>query len=826
MPVYIKDRENRFTFANATMCERLGLPRSEIIGRATRELWSRDIADELQLNDERVFASGEAVVTEETILETDGLHTFLTSKYPILDDGGVIAAVGGMSVDITDRRRTESEAVEARGALEAALESMTDAVSITDATGRLTDFNSAFVTFHRFESRQDCVDSLDRFGALYGVFRPDGDPAPQDEWPVSRALRGERGANVEYGVQRRDTGETWVASYSFAPILGVAGEIVGSVSVGRDVTEQRLGEERLGQLESLIESQAALAQSREQFGMLAESMTDVLWTMDIDTMRFTYLTPSAERVLGYTPEEMKALSLEDLLTTDALKTVGTVLGEGLASAEKGDVVGLRVTEVDQRRKDGSIIATEVTTRFLPSADGRLHLVLGVTRDVTERKRAEESLRESQQRYETVIRTTLDGFLLTDTTGRLLEVNDAYCAMSGYSRQELLTMSVPDLEEQDADEIAFRMSAVMEGQPDRFESRHRRKDGSRFDVEVSIRFEPSQGGWFAGFVRDITEQKRADEQLRENAERNTTILRTAIDGFCLVDREGRLLEVNDAYCIMSGYSEQELLGMSINELVAADHAADIATHMRIVAVEGEDRFESRHLRKDGSAFDVEISVRARPSDSGQMAAFIRDVTQRKAYEARLEQSLSSIVGIVSEVAETRDPYTAGHQRRVSELATCIATDMGMSDEHVEEIRIAALLHDIGKLAVPAEILSKPGRLSDLEFELIKGHSEGGWRIISSANMAGPTAEIVYQHHERIDGTGYPRGLRGEDLLPAAKVLMVSDVVEAMVSHRPYRAGLGVDAALAEIERGAGTHYDTEVVAACMSCFRERGFSFPE
>jgi putative nucleotidyltransferase with HDIG domain len=229
----------------------------------------------------------------------------------------------------------------------------------------------------------------------------------------------------------------------------------------------------------------------------------------------------------------------------------------------------------------------------------------------------------------------------------------------------------------------------------------------------------------------------------------------------------------------------------------------------------------------------------------MFGIIQDITERKQTEAeltrrevrlaellaererhleRLHASLAAIIDVTSQVVETRDPYTAGHQRRVSELAVCIAQEMGMTAEQTEEIRVASLIHDVGKMSVPAEILSKPGKLMDIEFALIKRHAEDGYRIIDSANMEGPTAEIVYQHHERCDGSGYPRGLTAEELLAESKVVMVADVVEAMVSHRPYRAGLGIDAALDEIQDGAGGRYDARVAEACVRVFLDGGFAF--
>jgi len=193
--------------------------------------------------------------------------------------------------------------------------------------------------------------------------------------------------------------------------------------------------------------------------------------------------------------------------------------------------------------------------------------------------------------------------------------------------------------------------------------------------------------------------------------------------------------------------------------------------------------------------------------------------------RLAVSFTSSIELLGQVVETRDPYTAGHERRVAELSVAIAQQLGMPADQIEQIRIAALVHDIGKISVPAEILSKPGKLTDMEFELIKGHAEAGFTILNSASFEGPIAELVYQHQERRDGSGYPRGLSSDEILDGAKVIIVSDVVEAMSSHRPYRAALGIDVALAEIERGAGEQYDAAVAEACASVFAA-GFEFED
>ena len=211
--------------------------------------------------------------------------------------------------------------------------------------------------------------------------------------------------------------------------------------------------------------------------------------------------------------------------------------------------------------------------------------------------------------------------------------------------------------------------------------------------------------------------------------------------------------------------------------------------------------------------------------------LRDITEgRRAQEAlkaglrQLRRTLEETVSALAMTAEKRDPYTAGHQQRVARLASAVAQQMGLSEERIEGLRVASLLHDIGKIYIPAEILSKPARLSDMEMGLMRTHSEVGHDILKGVSFPWPVAEMVLQHHERLDGSGYPHGLKGEEILLEARILMVADVVEAMSSHRPYRAALGLDKALNELLAGRGRSFDPDVVAACLHCFRANGFSF--
>ncbi len=224
---------------------------------------------------------------------------------------------------------------------------------------------------------------------------------------------------------------------------------------------------------------------------------------------------------------------------------------------------------------------------------------------------------------------------------------------------------------------------------------------------------------------------------------------------------------------------------------------------------------------------EEEVRLLTEFSNDLAFGIVSLRTRLAREegiARLRRAIFSTVQALANTVELRDPYTAGHQRRVAELARAIAAKLGHPAHTLDGIYLAALIHDIGKIRVPAEILSKPGKLSGLEHQLVKTHVQAGYEIVKAVEFPWPVADMILQHHERFDGSGYPNCLKGDAILPGARVIAVADVIEAMTAHRPYRPALGVEAALAEIGNGRGIRYDAAAVDACVALFRDEGFAF--
>jgi HD-GYP domain-containing protein (c-di-GMP phosphodiesterase class II) len=238
-------------------------------------------------------------------------------------------------------------------------------------------------------------------------------------------------------------------------------------------------------------------------------------------------------------------------------------------------------------------------------------------------------------------------------------------------------------------------------------------------------------------------------------------------------------------------------------------------------------------KDGVMIEAGVhGARAEYDGRPAIIGLIQDITEKKRaeeqiqrYVVQLESAFMHTVEVATTLSEMRDPYTAGHERRVGQIAVAIGSELGFDAYRVEGLRVAGYLHDIGKITIPAEILAKPGKLSSIEYALIQAHPQAGYDVLKGINFPWPVAQVTLQHHERLDGTGYPNGLKGDEILLEARVMAVADVVEAMASHRPYRPGLGIEKALAEIERGSGTAYDSTVVEACLRLFREKGYVLP-
>jgi len=287
----------------------------------------------------------------------------------------------------------------------------------------------------------------------------------------------------------------------------------------------------------------------------------------------------------------------------------------------------------------------------------------------------------------------------------------------------------------------------------------------------------------------------------------------------------------------GFKADEVVGkMKINAIYFNDKANDIAQKARdhIIANKTGTECELHQVTKDGKKIWSRMTLTPRFDDDGEVIGILGigiDITKHKNSEQhlrdimlKLKQTLTGVIYATEQMIETRDPYTAGHQKRVAMLAQAIAKKMELPEDQVEGIYMVGMIHDVGKISIPAEILSMPRRLTPAEFNLIKNHPQAGYDILKSIDFPWPIADIILQHHERLDGTGYPKGLSGKEITLEARILMVSDVIEAMASHRPYRAAFGIERALGEIKQNSGILYDSDVVKACVDLFENNEFNF--
>ncbi len=335
-------------------------------------------------------------------------------------------------------------------------------------------------------------------------------------------------------------------------------------------------------------------------------------------------------------------------------------------------------------------------------------------------------------------------------------------------------------------------------------------------------------------RDITGWKKAEEALQEQKAYFQHLFENSPEAVVVATNDSTIMQVNQAFVDVFGYTQEEAIGKNIDQLVAPNTYQDEAHEITSQIAEGETiKLETKRTCKDGTEIDVSIMGTPIIIAGQQVAVYgiYRDITNRKNAERQLKASYDKLqkliedtVNVLAHVVELRDPYTAGHQHNVAQLAIAIAEELKLSEDEINGIRIGGTMHDIGKIKVPIKVLNKVEMLTDREWEQIKNHPTTGYELLKDLEFPWPVAEIVHQHHERFDGTGYPRGLKNDETLVEARILAVADVVEAMANDRPYRQSLGLEIALEEIEDNKGILYDPIVVENAVRILTNGTFTF--
>lgn len=442
------------------------------------------------------------------------------------------------------------------------------------------------------------------------------------------------------------------------------------------------------------------------------------------------------------------------------------------------------------------------------------------------KRVKKEPKASESRYRRLFESAKDGILILEAdTGRIIDVNPYMIKILGYSHKEFLGKQLWEIglfENITENESAFER--LQKKKYIRYEHLPlKTKVGKSRDVEfVSNIYLDDGKEMIQCNIRDITERRLTEAELRRQA----LIYDNIHDSIIVIDLEGKIMSWNPAAERMFGYDKDEVFRKTIGVLATKV--------IKGILRDGRWLGELDFARKDGIRGVCETSLLPLRDEHGSMIAVLgvcRDITERKQSAQSLQQSYAQLretliatVNTLASTIEMRDPYTAGHQRRVTILACAIAEEMALTEDQFDGLRMAGLIHDLGKINVPAEILSKPGRINEIEFSLIRYHPQICHDILKAIELPWPVAKIVLQHHERLDGSGYPQGLMGDEIMMEARILAVADVVEAMASHRPYRPALGIELALEEIINGRFTLYDPEVVDACVRLFSEKSFKF--
>jgi len=622
--------------------------------------------------------------------------------------------------------------------------------------------------------------------------------------------------------------------------------------------EQALEAIRSGAVDALVASGEAAGEVYVRQG------TNRVYRLLIEDMTDGALTLAADGLILYANR-----SLADLLDTPLEQVIGSSIHAWIAPEGRGILASLlhRQPGTGKHHKEVELIAGDgtVVPVFLSVnpvyLEGMPESFCAVAVDLREQRRNQRVM-AAEQLARSILEQAAEAVVVCDQTGRIMRV-------SAIARQLCAGDPIGQIFEQ-----AFPLQwldPAAEGLVDRkHEEAHLDCTGQGFDFLVStgplIGPEGAPIGSVISMV-DIGERKRAEaailaaqaelrglletatqsrrsllsvledqrrgeEALRTAEEQFRGLVEQAIAGIYIV-QQGRLVYLNHRCAEILGFADTaDLLGREFLPMVAEiDRETTAESLRRLHAGEVSSLpFEFTTERRDGVMITIGVhGSRATHRGAAAIIGLMQDISEKKRSETQIARYLEQLQGaflrtveVITALTEMRDPYTSGHEKRVAEIAVAIGAELGFDAQQQEGLRVAGYLHDVGKIIIPAEILSKPGRLSAAEYELIKGHPRAGFDILKGVEFPWPVAEAALQHHERMDGSGYPQGLKGTEILLEARILAVADVVESMGSHRPYRAMLGIDQALAEIEGGRGRLYDADAADACLRIFREQGF----
>jgi len=586
----------------------------------------------------------------------------------------------------------------------------------------------------------------------------------------------------------------------------------------------------------------AWREAERRFQLAFEDLSTGLTIIGADGI-FLKVNKSFCDMVGYEERELLESRFDEILPPGERETNGDIMALFL-SLEKPELPVQRRLQT----RDGRTVWSAMSISLIGDSEAGPSYFIVNFQDITEQKRIEDGLKEEERLYRSVVDLSLDPVAIADLDCRLTHVSQKLLLLLGCEKADLLGRDAGCLVAAgESSKIRQQVTDIIrQGTPAEIICSLQKKDGSALPASMNVSWINNEAGAPAGIVLSLRRAGTLEKDPTAGAP-------TAI---ILINQDTTIAAVNTAFEKLSGYTREEIEGKkSWIEFVAGEDQPRLKRYYVLRLIDpgsAPDTYEFKFTGRDGNVRDVVVYISSLPGSGQQsvtlldLAGYRKDVAEEKPQqepgeveptgiliEEQAERSLEQLHGTIhgmitamSKIIETRDPYAFGHQERVSALAAAIAGEMGLSEEQLDGIEIAAKIHDIGKVYVPMEILSKPGLLSSIERQIIQSHAQCSYDILKSVDFPWPVAEIVLQHHERMDGSGYPGGLKGDEIRIEAKILMIADVVEAMASHRPYRPGFGIEAALNEIKVNSGTLYDAEIAGICLRLFGEKGFSFEE
>ena len=589
-----------------------------------------------------------------------------------------------------------------------------------------------------------------------------------------------------------------------------------------ELTQLRLQNAAMGNsINGIISHELAAEEARRYAESIVETIREPLLVLDAG-LKIISANRNFYKTFKVTPDETIGSYIYDLGDKQwDIPKLRELLEEVLPEKEAFDDF-----EVEHNFENIGHKIMLLNARQIHRKDSGAKMILLAIEDVTARRRTEILLKDSEDLYRGIFKTASDGILLLEKSeGKITHANPAAEKMLGYSTKEVVGNKLQDIGFMiDTSDFHATMQILdKNGIINYNEIPVTTKTGQHMHADIYL---VNKTMVVQCNIRDITERKRAEQELRASEKKYRTVVENANEAIFVV-QDMKLVFANRATGHMIGYSKEILKSKTITEFIHPHDRNMVADYHR-KRLKGEKVprvYSFRVISQDGTVKWTELNTAViKWKEKPATLNFLNDITERKQALEKMKKALNATVQLISKTVEMKDPYTSGHQQRVADLALAMATEMGLSTDQQDFIYTAATIHDIGKIAIPADILSKPSKLTPPEFDLMKTHNQASYNILKDIEFPWPVADVVLQHHERMDGSGYPHGLKGDEILPESRILAVADVVAAMSSHRPYRPTRGLDFALEEISKNKGVLYDENSVNACLELFGQKGFHF--